>query len=76
VVVAESPRAVDGLGYIRYVAAGPEPDLVAEDPESAGPASADGAFGDDAALLAAPVVDRRLLDTNVPSGTSTCSAEW
>ena len=44
------------------MATAPEPDLVAEDPESARPASADGAFGDDTALLSAPVVDRRLLD--------------
>ena len=44
------------------MSAAPEPDLVAEDPKSARPATADGAFGDDAALLAAPVGDRRLLD--------------
>src|SRR5215207_2904284 len=61
-LVAEPPRAGDGLRDIRYVATGPEPDLVAEDPKLACPARADGALGDDATLHAAPVVDRRLLD--------------
>src|SRR4051794_29098796 len=61
-VLAESPWTVDGLGDVRYVAARPEPDLVAEDPTAARPPGADGAFGDDAALLAAPVVHRGLLD--------------
>jgi hypothetical protein len=44
------------------VTTAPEPDLVTEDPKSACPASADGALGDDTTLLAAPIVDRRLLD--------------
>jgi hypothetical protein len=61
-LAGEPPRAVDGLGDVRDVAAAPEPDLVAEDPKAPRPASADGALGDDAALLAAPVVNRRLLD--------------
>ena len=65
-VVAQSPRAVDGLGDVRDVAAAPKADLVAEDPKSARPATADRAFGDDAPLLAAPVVDRRLLDDERP----------
>lgn len=61
-LIAEAPGTVDGLGDVRYVATAPEPDLVAEDAKSARPASADGAFGDDTALLSAPVVDRRLLN--------------
>ena len=61
-MIAEVPRAVDGLGDVWYVATAPQPDLVAEDPESGRPASADGTFGDHTAFLAAPVVDRRLLD--------------
>jgi hypothetical protein len=40
----------------------PYTDLVAEDPKSACPATADGTSGDDAPLLAAQVCDRRLLD--------------
>ena len=44
------------------MATAPEPDLVAEDPKSGRPASADGSFGDNTAILSAPVVDRRLLD--------------
>src|SRR5205823_5307282 len=65
-LIAEARGAVDGLGDVRYVATAPDPDLVAEDPKSACPASADGALGDDAALLSAPVVDRRLLDHERP----------
>jgi hypothetical protein len=37
------------------VAAPPKADLVAENPKSARPATANGAFGDEAALLAASV---------------------
>jgi hypothetical protein len=44
----------------------PKANLVAEDPKSARPASADGAFGDDAAQVPAPVVDGRLLDDERP----------
>jgi hypothetical protein len=44
------------------VSALPEPDFVAEDSKTTCPPAADGALGDHAALLAAPVVDRRLLD--------------
>src|SRR5437764_542884 len=61
-LIAEPPGAVDGLGHIRDVTTTPEPDLVAKDPESARPASADGSLGDDATLVPAPVVDRCLLD--------------
>jgi hypothetical protein len=61
-VTSEAPRTLHGLGDIRNVSALPQPDLVAEDPESTCPPAADGALGDHAALLAAPVVDRRLLD--------------
>jgi hypothetical protein len=50
------------LRDVRNVSALPQADLVAGDPKSACPASADGALGDDATVLAAPVVDRRLLD--------------
>src|SRR5437588_12955397 len=45
---------------------GPKTDLVAEDPRSACPVTADGAFGDDASPLAAQVRDRRLLDDERP----------
>jgi len=58
--------AVDSLGDVRNVSVAPKADLVAEDPESAGPASSDGTFGNDAALLAAEVWDRRLLDDERP----------
>src|SRR5918994_6730845 len=44
------------------MSAAPEADLVAEDSEAARPQSADGTFGDDYSVLAAPVVYRRLLD--------------
>ena len=61
-VIGQSPWAVHGLRDVRDVPAAPETDLVAEDPEAARPPSADGAFGNDSAVLAAPVMDRRLLD--------------
>ena len=48
------------------MATAPEPDFVAKDPKSAGPASTDGSFGDDTPFLSAPVVDRRLLDYERP----------
>jgi len=60
-LIAEAPGTVDGLGDVRYLAAAPEPDLVAEDSKSPRPASADSALGDDTALDPAPVMDRRLL---------------
>src|SRR5215218_5999646 len=44
-VSGQSPRAVYGLGDVRDVSTEPETDLVAEDPESACRATADGAFG-------------------------------
>jgi hypothetical protein len=44
----------------------PQTDIVAEHPKSACPATADGASGDDAPLLAAQVWDRRLLDDERP----------
>ena len=56
------PRAVHGLSDVGDVSAAPETDLVAEDSEAARPQSADGTFGDDSPVLAAPVVYRRLLD--------------
>jgi hypothetical protein len=61
-VASEAPRALDGLCDVRNVSTAPQPDLVTEDPKSTGPPAADGALGDHAACLAAPVVDRRLLD--------------
>ena len=67
-VGGQSPRAVYGLGDVRNVSTEPKTDLVAEDPKSAGPATADSAFGDDAPLHPAPVVDRRLLDDERPLG--------
>src|SRR4051794_11089471 len=60
-VGGRSLRTVYGFGDVRNISAAPEPDLVAEDPKSAGPPSADRAVGHDApVVLAAPVVDRRL----------------
>jgi hypothetical protein len=44
------------------VAVAPKPDLVAEDPKPAGPATAHCASGDDAPLLTAQIGDRGLLD--------------
>src|SRR4051794_9984338 len=61
-VGGQSLRTVYGFGDVRNIPAAPEPDLVAEDPKSACPATADRALGHDAPVLAAPVVDRRLLD--------------
>ena len=55
---ADCPRPRRRPGCVRRA----KTDLVAEDPKSARPATADGAFGDDAPLLAAQVRDRRLLD--------------
>jgi len=34
-LIAEAPGTVDGLGDVRYVATAPQPDLVAENPQSA-----------------------------------------
>src|SRR3954464_1843479 len=51
-----------GLDDVGDVPISPEPDLVAEDPKPARPATADGACGDHTALLATQVRDRRLLD--------------
>jgi hypothetical protein len=52
-VAGQLPGAVHGLGDVRDVPVPPKTDLVAEDPKSARPATADGACGDDAPLLAA-----------------------
>jgi hypothetical protein len=65
-VTSEVPRTLHGLRDVGNVSAPPQPDLVAEDPESTRPAAADGALGDDAPLHAAPVMDRRLLDDECP----------
>jgi hypothetical protein len=65
---AQPPGAVNRLGHVRDVSAEPETDLVAEDPEAAGPASSDRAAGDDTALATAEVRDRRLLDHIGPVG--------
>src|SRR3954464_15578737 len=51
----QSPRALHGLDDVGDVPISPEPDLVAEDPKPARPATADGACGDHATLLATPV---------------------
>jgi hypothetical protein len=67
-VIDQSPWAVDRLGDVRNVSTAPETNLVAEDPKAASPASADGALCDDAPLLAAPVVNRRRLDDELPLG--------
>ena len=61
-IVAQSLGAFDGLGEVWDVPAAPTADLVAEYPKSACPATADGAFSDDASLRAAQVWDRCLLD--------------
>src|SRR3954469_16630639 len=61
-VGGQSLRTLYGFGDVRNISAAPKPDLVAEDPKSAGPPTANGAVGHDAPVLAAPVVDRRLLD--------------
>jgi hypothetical protein len=61
-VGGQSLRTIYGFGNVRNISAEPKPDLVAEDPKSARPPTADRALGHDAPVLAAPVVDRRLLD--------------
>src|SRR3954452_25337532 len=61
-VGGQSLRTFDGFGDVGNTPVAPEPDLVAEDPKSACPPTADRALGHDAPVLAAPVVDRRLLD--------------
>src|SRR3954469_22645436 len=61
-VAGQSPRTLYGLDDVGDVPISPEPDLVAEDPKPARPATADGACGDHATLLATQVGDRRLLD--------------
>src|SRR3954469_6701033 len=58
----QSLRTLYGFGDVRNSSAAPKPDLVAEDPKSACPPTADRALGHDAPVLAAPVVDRGLLD--------------
>jgi hypothetical protein len=65
-VTSKAPRTRDGLRDVGNVSALPQPDLVAEDPKSPRPAAADGTLGDDAPLVAAPVVNRRLLDHEPP----------
>src|SRR3954463_7323188 len=61
-VGGQSARTVYGFGDVRNMSSAPKPDLVAKDPKSACPPTADRALGHDAPVLAAPVVDRRLLD--------------
>src|SRR4029078_7584153 len=51
-----------GSRHVWSVPAAPQADLVAEDAQATGPASADGPFGDDAALIATQVGHRGLLD--------------
>ena len=58
----QMPGTVHRLGDVRDVPVPPQTDLVAEDPISGGPATPDGACGDDAPLVATQVRDRRLLD--------------
>ena len=62
VVAGQSPRAIYGFGDVRNVPTEPETDLVAEDPKSACHPAFGNALGDHAPLVAAPIVDRRLLD--------------
>jgi hypothetical protein len=61
-IVAQSPRAFNGLGDVRDIPVAPATDLVAKDPKATGPAAADRTFGDDATLIAVLVTDRRLFD--------------
>src|SRR4051812_26184001 len=61
-VGGQSARTLYGFGDVRNMSAAPKPDLVAKGPKSACPPTADRALGHDAPVLAAPVVDRRLLD--------------
>lgn len=61
-VVAQPPGTVHRVGDIGKLSTVPTTDFVAENPEPTRPATADGAFGDDAPLLAVEVWDRRLLD--------------
>ena len=59
---AQANRAFDGLGDVGYDAVAPAAHLVAEEPQTPGPAIADGASSDDSALGAVAVRDRCLLD--------------
>src|SRR3954452_882800 len=61
-VGGQSLRTLYRFGDVRNTSAAPKPDLVAKDPKSACPPTADRALGHDASVLSAPVVDRRLLD--------------
>src|SRR3954447_6134021 len=61
-VGGQSLRTLYRFGDVRNIPAAPEPDLVAERPKSACPPTADRALGHDPPVLAAPVVDRRLLN--------------
>src|SRR4051795_208435 len=61
-VAGQSPGTLYGLDDVGDVPVSPQPDLVAKDPKPARPATADGACGDHATLLATQVRDRRLLD--------------
>src|SRR3954452_7961364 len=61
-VAGQSPGTLYGLDDVGDVPVSPQPDLVAEDPKPARPATADGSCGDHATLLAAQARDRRLLD--------------
>src|SRR4051795_6491429 len=61
-VAGQSPGTLYGLDDVGDVPISPQPDLVAEDPKPARPATADGACGDHATLLATQVRARRLLD--------------
>ena len=61
-VVCQLLRALDGLADVRDHSVAPAAHLVAEDPETSRPAASDRTFGDNAALAAVAVTDRRLLD--------------
>src|SRR3954468_21429445 len=61
-VAGQSTGTLYGLDDVGDVPISPEPNLVAEDPKPARPATADGACGDHATLRATQVHDRRLLD--------------
>ena len=61
-IVGQPPRAFNCLADVRDGPVAPSTDLVAKEPKPTCPAAADRTFGNDAALIAALVADRRLLD--------------
>src|SRR5439155_14430156 len=66
-VIGQAARALYSLRDIRDEAIAPEPQLITEDPQPAGPATPNGAFGYDAALAAAVrPSDRCRLDHEAP----------